>query len=211
MGLIATLLLGHCSPRLSALSGPPRIRSTDPFEGISANPCWGQTRYEMAQTHHRSPCCSWPSRSSLIGFVVLPIRMTRWPSSCHPTAPTPPPGTLLFDPSPACCDAKNWRLFPGQGGVVSSPGGTSIIKKWPFWALVATICIMRRRGVVSSPGGTWVATGRREARHSGGCGRDRTWLSTWSCTSKITAFVAARWPLWGAGGRFGGRGDRQPR
>ena len=32
------------------VSGPPRIGSTDPFEGISANPCWGQTRYEMAQT-----------------------------------------------------------------------------------------------------------------------------------------------------------------
>ena len=95
MGLSATLLLGYCSPRLWAPSGPPRIGATDPFEGSSANPCWGQTRYEMAQTHHRSPCCSWPSRSSLIGFIVVPIRMTRWLSSCHPVPVTPPPRTLL--------------------------------------------------------------------------------------------------------------------
>ena len=54
MGLEATLLLGHCSPRLSALSGPSRIGPTDHFEGIRASHIKGQTLVEMAGTHHRS-------------------------------------------------------------------------------------------------------------------------------------------------------------
>ena len=54
MGLEARLLLGHCSPRLSALSGPSRIGPTDHFEGIRASHIKGQTLVEMAGTHHRS-------------------------------------------------------------------------------------------------------------------------------------------------------------
>ena len=46
--------LGHCSPRLSALSGPSRIGPTDHFEGIRASHIKGQTLVEMAGTHHRS-------------------------------------------------------------------------------------------------------------------------------------------------------------
>ena len=54
MGLEARLLLGHCSPRLSALSGPSRIGPTDHFEGIRASHIKGQTLVEMAGTHQRS-------------------------------------------------------------------------------------------------------------------------------------------------------------
>ena len=54
MGLEARLLLGHCSPKLSALSGPSRIGPTDHFEGIRASHIKGQTLVEMAGTHHRS-------------------------------------------------------------------------------------------------------------------------------------------------------------
>ena len=54
MGLEARLLLGHCSTRLSALSGPSRIGPTDHFEGIRASHIKGQTLVEMAGTHHRS-------------------------------------------------------------------------------------------------------------------------------------------------------------
>ena len=54
MGLEARLLLGHCSPRLSALSGPSRIGPTDHFEGIRASHIKGQTLVEMAGTNHRS-------------------------------------------------------------------------------------------------------------------------------------------------------------
>ena len=53
-GFEARLLLGHCSPRLSALSGPSRIGPTDHFEGIRASHIKGQTLVEMAGTHHRS-------------------------------------------------------------------------------------------------------------------------------------------------------------
>ena len=54
MGLEARLLLGHCSTRLAALSGPSRIGPTDHFEGIRASHIKGQTLVEMAGTHHRN-------------------------------------------------------------------------------------------------------------------------------------------------------------
>ena len=73
MGLEARLLLGHCSPRLSALSGPSRIGPTDHFEGIRASHIKGQTLVEMAGTHHRSLIMmpSWSNRLRINPWAAL--------------------------------------------------------------------------------------------------------------------------------------------
>ena len=102
MGLEARLLLGHCSPRLSALSGPSRIGPTDHFEGIRARHIKGQTLAEMAGTHHRS-------------HIMENVTLT--PKRTKQTSGSQQPGSRAHDLGPGSrVDGSNFPPHPPHPG-----------------------------------------------------------------------------------------------